>query len=163
LKGRSHLTARLSADDGATWNEGLLLDERSNVSYPDGVQDKDGLIWIVYDRDRQGDGEILLAKFREEDVLAGTNASGAVSLRQTVSKLDKPKFLPANWNPKEAGDKVMAGLIDIPPRPRSKERTTPSSSVVGDRAYVVAEVNDLKPGEGGDWVFIVFRNVHGES
>jgi hypothetical protein len=61
--GRSHLTAQLSTDDGATWNDGLLLDERSGVSYPDGVQDKDGLIWITYDRDRGGAGEILLAKF----------------------------------------------------------------------------------------------------
>jgi hypothetical protein len=51
-----------------TWNDGLLLDERSGVSYPDGVQDKDGLIWITYDRDRNGAGEILLAKFKEEDV-----------------------------------------------------------------------------------------------
>ena len=54
FKGRSHLTAQLSADDGATWNDGLLLDERSGVSYPGGVQDRDGLIWIIYDRDRRG-------------------------------------------------------------------------------------------------------------
>ena len=88
--GRSHLTALLSTDDGATWNEGLLLDERKGVSYPDGVQDKDGLIWITYDRDRNGAGEILLAKFREEDVIAGKDVSGAVTLKQTVNKLTKP-------------------------------------------------------------------------
>lgn len=88
--GRSHLTAQLSTDEGATWNEGLLLDERGGVSYPDGVQDKDGLIWITYDRDRGGAGEILLAKFKEEDVIAGNNVSGAVSLKQVVNKLDKP-------------------------------------------------------------------------
>ena len=85
--GRSHLTARLSTDDGNTWNEGLLLDERSGVSYPDGVQDKDGLIWITYDRDRGVAGEILLAKFKEKDVLAGKNVSGVVSLKQVVNKL----------------------------------------------------------------------------
>ncbi|MEQ1842395.1 MAG: sialidase family protein, partial [Verrucomicrobiales bacterium] len=90
FKGRSHLTARLSTDDGATWNDGLLLDERSSISYPDGVQDKDGLIWIVYDRDRQGAGEILLARFREEDVIAGKDVSGAVRLLEIVNKLDKP-------------------------------------------------------------------------
>lgn len=88
--GRSHLTAQLSTDDGATWNEGLLLDERKGVSYPDGVQDKNGLIWITYDRDRGGAGEILLAKFREEDVVAGKDISGAVTLKQTVNKLNKP-------------------------------------------------------------------------
>jgi predicted neuraminidase len=90
FKGRSHLTAQLSTDDGATWNDGLLLDERSNVSYPDGVQDKDGLIWITYDRDRNGAGEILLAKFREEDVAARKDVSRTVSLKQVINKLDKP-------------------------------------------------------------------------
>ncbi len=85
--GRSHLTAQLSLNDGITWNDGLLLDERSGVSYPDGVQGEDGLIWIVYDRDRQGAGEILLATFREEDVVAGANVSGAVRLRHVVDKL----------------------------------------------------------------------------
>ena len=85
--GRSHLTAQLSTDDGRSWNDGLLLDERSGVSYPDGVQDRDGLIWLVYDRDRGGDGEILLAKFREEDVAAGKDVSGAVSLKQVVDRL----------------------------------------------------------------------------
>jgi hypothetical protein len=92
--GRSHLTAQLSTDDGATWSDGLLLDERSGVSYPDGVQDKDGLIWITYDRDRGGAGEILLAKFKEDDVAAGKNVSGAVSLKQVVNKLNKPATAP---------------------------------------------------------------------
>jgi hypothetical protein len=67
------------------------------VSYPDGVQDKNGLIWITYDRDRNGAGEILLAKFREEDVVAGKGVSGAVTLKQTVDKLNKstpPKAKP---------------------------------------------------------------------
>jgi predicted neuraminidase len=94
FKGRSHLYAQLSTNDGQEWNEGLLLDERSGVSYPDGLQDKDGLIWITYDRDRQGDGEILLARFKEEDVLAGKNVSGAVTLKQTISKLHKPVTKP---------------------------------------------------------------------
>ncbi|MCA9051987.1 MAG: exo-alpha-sialidase, partial [Planctomycetaceae bacterium] len=40
--GRSHLTAWVSRDDGRTWNGGLLLDERSGVSYPDGQQTPDG-------------------------------------------------------------------------------------------------------------------------
>lgn len=88
-KTRSHLTAQISKDEGKTWSEGLMLDERVNVSYPDGVQDKDGLIWIVYDRERQGAAEILLAKFREEDVLAGRDASGAVRLKQVISHLDR--------------------------------------------------------------------------
>ena len=84
---RSRLTAQISTDDGKTWNEGLLLDERQKVSYPDGVQDKDGVIWILYDRDRRGDADILLARFREEDVIAGKNVSGAVVLRQVINSI----------------------------------------------------------------------------
>ena len=87
-EGRSHLTAQISKDDGITWNEGLLLDKRSHVSYPDGVQDDKGLIWIVYDRERYGVGEILIAKFKEEDVIAGKNISGALSLKQVINTLE---------------------------------------------------------------------------
>jgi predicted neuraminidase len=93
FKGRSHLTAQLSGDDGATWNDGLLLDERSGVSYPDGVQDADGLIRITYDRDRNGEGEILMASFREQDVAAGKDVSGKVSLKRVINRLNKPAHL----------------------------------------------------------------------
>lgn len=94
FEGRSHMTARLSTNDGKTWNEGLLLDERAGVSYPDGVQAANGLIWIVYDRDRQGAGEILFATFRERDVAAGRNVSGNVRLKQVISRLEKPLAKP---------------------------------------------------------------------
>lgn len=152
-KTRSHLTAQISTDDGHTWNNGLLLDERSGVSYPDGVQDHDGLIWITYDHDRQGVGEILLAKFREEDVIAGKNTSGAVSLQQTISKLDKPQIVPAKWDPALAGDIVMQRLINTC-APRVKGTHDAEFLCVGDRAYVVTESNDLREGESSVWPFI---------
>jgi predicted neuraminidase len=69
--GRSHLTAMLSEDDGKTWPHKLLLDERKNVSYPDSVEDEDGNIYAIYDRSRGGEKEILMAKFKEEDIIAG--------------------------------------------------------------------------------------------
>jgi len=84
--GRSHLTAYLSTDDGKTWNGGLMLDERSGVSYPDGQQTSDGLIRIIYDYNRVGDRNILMATFREEDVVAGKAVSKDVRLRQLVSQ-----------------------------------------------------------------------------
>lgn len=84
--GRSHLTAYLSTDDGATWQGGLLLDERSGVSYPDGQQDKDGLIRIIYDFDRTGARLILMAAFHEADVLSGRTDAPGVVLRRQVSK-----------------------------------------------------------------------------
>lgn len=84
--GRSHLSAFVSRDDGQTWSDGLLLDERNEVSYPDGQQDGDGTIRIIYDRSRTGEREILMAAFREEDVLAPHAPSPALSLRMTVSR-----------------------------------------------------------------------------
>lgn len=85
--GRSHLTALLSEDDGITWQEGLLLDERPSVSYPDGVQAEDGRIYVIYDRERHDAKEILMAVFREEDVLAGRCVSDDTRLRQLVDRV----------------------------------------------------------------------------
>ncbi len=69
LPRRSSMTAFLSDDDGKTWGKGLLLDDRAEVSYPDGIQAPDGTIHILYDWNRHTDAEILLVKFREEDIL----------------------------------------------------------------------------------------------
>ncbi|MFT4688667.1 MAG: photosystem II stability/assembly factor-like uncharacterized protein [Limisphaerales bacterium] len=68
--GRVKLSAWLSDDDGENWQGGLILDERKGISYPDGFQSPDGTIYISYDRNRSTDGEILMARFTEEDVLA---------------------------------------------------------------------------------------------
>lgn len=67
---RSHLTAYLSRDDGRTWQGGLPIDERLGVSYPDGDEAEDGRIFLIYDRNRKTDKEILLSIFTEEDILA---------------------------------------------------------------------------------------------
>lgn len=83
--GRSHLTAYVSTDDGQTWSGGLLLDERNSVSYPDGQQAADGTIRIIYDYDRTGDRHILMATFREQDIMAGKLVSPDAKLRQLVS------------------------------------------------------------------------------
>ena len=83
---RSHLTAYLSADDGHTWSDGLLLDERTGVSYPDGQQKQDGMIHIIYDYSRTGAREILMARFTEDDVVAGNSESASVTLRMVVSR-----------------------------------------------------------------------------
>jgi hypothetical protein len=74
-KDRSHLTALLSSDEGRTWTGGLLLDERMNVSYPDGIQAPDGRIFVIYDRERFSEREILLSVFLEEDIVAGKGSS----------------------------------------------------------------------------------------
>ena len=84
--GRKLLTAYLSRDDGATWEGGLMLDERPSVSYPDGQQAADGTIYITYDFDRTRSREIYFCAFREEDVLAGKDVSGKVRMRRLISK-----------------------------------------------------------------------------
>lgn len=83
---RSQLTAFISKDDGRSWSGGLLLDERSGVSYPDGQQAEDGAIYIIYDYQRKADQHILLASFREADVISGDPDSETVYLCRLVSK-----------------------------------------------------------------------------
>ncbi|MHB9106570.1 MAG: sialidase family protein [Armatimonadota bacterium] len=83
--GRNNLTAFLSTDDGQSWQGGLLLDARDQVSYPDGVQAEDGRIYVIYDRERYAAREILLAVFTEEDVLAGQPGDGT-RLQQVVNR-----------------------------------------------------------------------------
>ena len=83
---RSQLMAFVSEDDGHSWSGGLLLDERSGVSYPDGQQLEDGTIYIIYDYHRQSDQHILMASFTEDDVISGNPNAETVSLRMLVSK-----------------------------------------------------------------------------
>jgi hypothetical protein len=75
LPRRSSLMAFISKDDGKTWGPGLLLDDRSSVSYPDGFQAPDGTIHILYDWNRHTDAEILLTKFTEEDITKQTKVT----------------------------------------------------------------------------------------
>ncbi|MBQ7300010.1 MAG: exo-alpha-sialidase [Clostridia bacterium] len=84
--GRNNLTAMLSDDDGKTWSEGLLLDERNEVSYPDVTVDADGRIWIIYDRERYKAKEILMASVTEEDILAGSLVNEKSFLRQVINQ-----------------------------------------------------------------------------
>lgn len=92
--GRSHLTAWLSDDEGQTWEGGLMLDERSGVSYPDGFQAPDGSIYISYDWLRGSKGHVLFAKFTEADIRAG-------KLVNDGSRLQQPILKPGKLNPKD--------------------------------------------------------------
>ncbi|MBI5684579.1 MAG: exo-alpha-sialidase [Verrucomicrobia bacterium] len=113
VKARSHLTAYLSDDDGKTWKGGLLLDERKNVSYPDGVQAADGLIYVIYDWERIRDKEILMAAFTEDDVLAGKLASSKGRLRVLVNKATGVNPGPAARG-KRTANADGAPLLDSP-------------------------------------------------
>jgi hypothetical protein len=83
---RANLAAYLSDDDGATWKGGLMLDDRASVSYPDGTEAPDGTLYIIYDRERSGAKEILLARIREDDILAGNATAAGSQLRLLVNQ-----------------------------------------------------------------------------
>jgi len=120
---RVNLTAYLSEDDGKTWPYKLLLDERDWVSYPDAAVGPDGSIYVVYDRERGGSGslsaayararEILLAKFTEEDILAGKIISPGSKTKQIVSKLGKYADEASNpyGEPDRCSDKELARRV----------------------------------------------------
>jgi hypothetical protein len=96
---RSHLTAFVSDDEGASWQGGLLLDERES-SYADGVQAPNGVIFIAYDHERYtlakdgraGVGAVLMAAFTEADVRAARPVSGEARLRVEISRLRPPSL-----------------------------------------------------------------------
>jgi hypothetical protein len=56
------------------------------VSYPDGVEADNGKIYVVYDRGRFTDREILMATFTEEDVKQGKCVTGECQLKMLVNK-----------------------------------------------------------------------------
>lgn len=98
--GRNNLTALLSEDECRTWKYSLLLDERSNVSYPDAVEGEDGYIYITYDRERgaflsrlddvYGQArEILVARITENDIVNGKLTDEGSYLKRVASKLGK--------------------------------------------------------------------------
>jgi len=88
---RNNLMAMLSEDDGRTWRGGLMLDTRDAVSYPDGTEDDEGYIRVIYDRQRFADREILMAVFTEEDILEGRPVSEKSQLKVLVSRATGPK------------------------------------------------------------------------
>lgn len=114
LPRRSSLTAFLSDDDGQTWGEGLLIDDRASVSYPDGFQAPDGVIHILYDWNRHTDAEVLLAQFKEQDIPAQSNKVK----RTLVNKALAPKLAKAitpdpKWTAQAAED-AKADFKSIP-------------------------------------------------
>ena len=139
--GRSHLTAFLSSDDGKSWTGGLLLDERSGVSYPDGQQTEDSLIRIIYDFSRTGSRHILMATFREEDVTAGKPISHDVRLRQIVSEASggqekKPEPVRDNADGETLRKKTPGSLntVDF-----EAEKFSKGARLFTDRTYVVED------------------------
>lgn len=146
---RSHLTAFLSEDDGQTWPWRLSLDERHGVSYPDGDQAEDGMIYITHDFDRCGRREILATSFREDDILAGRPDAAVGWPRRTISRFPHESVLPKAGNPVEAANLVMERLVRVS-APQVRGAHDAEFVCVGDRAYIVEHDNDSEPGHGAN-------------
>ncbi len=72
---RIGISAYLSRDEGATWEGGLVLDDRPHTTYPDVEEGPDGMIYVTHDFERGRAAEIILHIFTEGDVLSGNFAS----------------------------------------------------------------------------------------
>lgn len=67
--------------------------------------------------------------------------------------LHAQQILPENWGPVAQGNTVLDRLVKVT-APEVKGAHDAEFVMVGDYAYIVAEVNDLKAGESGNWTFI---------
>ena len=61
-------------------------------------------------------------------------------------------LLPSDWNPKQAGDRVMEGLVNIS-APQVKGAHDAGLVIVNDKVYVTAIANDVQPGENPEWSY----------
>jgi hypothetical protein len=62
-------------------------------------------------------------------------------------------LLTTTWNPKQAGDRVLAGLVNVC-APQVKGAHDSDLVLVDGKAYIVYEANDVQPGEAPDWPFV---------
>ncbi len=62
-------------------------------------------------------------------------------------------LLPPDWNARQAGHRVMERLINVS-APQVKGAHDAALVLANDRAYIVAEANDVRPGEAADWPFV---------
>lgn len=74
-------------------------------------------------------------------------------LVSAVATAHAAPLVPNGWDPALAGDVVMARLVNTS-APRVKGAHDAEFVCVGERAYVVAEANDVKAGESAGWPFI---------
>ncbi len=70
------------------------------------------------------------------------------------ARAQAPKtLLPSDWNAKQAGDRVMERLVNVS-APQVKGAHDAALVLANNRAYIVAEANDVRPGEAADWPFV---------
>jgi len=63
-----------------------------------------------------------------------------------------PNIIPGDWDPVQAANRVLERLV-IVTGPEAKGTHDAEFVCVGDRAYIVAQANDVQPGESAEWPF----------
>jgi hypothetical protein len=76
--------------------------------------------------------------------LAALHAADAPDLR--------PNIAPEGWDPVQAANRVMERLVNVT-APQVKGTHDADFVCVGERAFVVAEANDVQAGESAEWPF----------
>ena len=66
------------------------------------------------------------------------------------AELPADELVPVGWDAQRAGDEVLARLVRVT-GPQVKGAHDAEMVLVGRRAYIVAEVNDVKSGESAGW------------
>ena len=84
---RSSMCAYLSTDHGQTYPYKLSLDSRNDVSYPSAFE-KDGYIYIVWDKGRYTEKELRISKITEQDIIDGEVTSSGSYEKRTINKLN---------------------------------------------------------------------------
>ncbi len=88
--------------------------------------------------------------FELDYIYSLTGSEFLIDLGSIRSRVSRGTILPAGWDPKAAADRVLQGLVPVT-APQVKGAHDAEMALVGDRAYIVAEVNDVRPGEGAGW------------
>ncbi len=91
---RDNMAIALSKDGGVTWPYKLMLDTRVHTSYAMIDEMENGDIIIIYDQGRgrtvrPGSSEILYARLREEDIIAGKPVTPRAVLKRLVSRYEE--------------------------------------------------------------------------
>jgi hypothetical protein len=67
--------------------------------------------------------------------------------------MNTPTLLPSRWDAKQAGDRVLAQLVNVC-LPTVKGAHDADLLIVDGKAYVVYMANDVQPGENAAWPFV---------
>jgi hypothetical protein len=114
-----------------------LLDERTEVSYPCVAQDKDGNIYITYDKGRYIEKEIRITKLTEQDIMNGKITSENSIVRMAVSVLGDQKDIESvttNFDKAftvEKGTLLSTARKDLPTTLKVKDKDGNEYTLVG--------------------------------